>query len=543
MSGRFTYQSSFESIGNVNDPDIVYYNASIVNNNTDDTPSNNTLIDPQIKFNETRDTAIIKDASKYQFSIIRFVLNGANKDLPLFIPAIQSSTGQTDVNLTEYGFGITWEGTVGTTVYNFAPPITYVSYVSETQNPILAPKPRSMASPNYVPNFVLGTDQGWVGTRTYQPGNIVYYTPNGLYYVANTMPPTAPPNLNQNPTTASYTDPATSRTTLYWQITSPDLGQPQDLSSRYYWVYTYSHWVDLVNKALDTANQAVYNLWHTAEPTTAPTTYGAWQVLFPSPIMTYDYASGLFSISYPSAYYSTQAPTGITGVKMALYLNTNSEGLFANFDNVYLNSPTHPTGYGWTTPATPAVLYPAGYTNLQVVEVQGLNENLLPAPAVAPPQGYTGVWCRMTQNYTSTSTLWSPIDSIVFTSTLLPLMNEQTAPPNALGTRNTGNSTTTSQSAFTPIITDVALDLSSDPSAYRKMIYYAPSAEYRMADFQNSKTDIRNIDIQVFWKNRLDNGLYPIQMFNLSSVSFKLMFRKKQMSKGEEARAMSGGGY
>jgi hypothetical protein len=149
----------------------------------------------------------------------------------------------------------------------------------------------------------------------------------------------------------------------------------------------------------------------------------------------------------------------------------------------------------------------------------------------------------MTQNYVSTSTLWSPIDSIVFTSTLLPLQNEQTAPPNTLGTRNTGNSTATSQSAFSPIITDVSLDLGSDPSAYRKMIYYAPSAEYRMADFQNSKQDIRNIDIQVFWKNRLDNQLYPVSMFNLSSVSFKLMFRKKQMSKGEENRAMSGGGY
>jgi len=542
MSGRFTYQSSFESIGNVNDPDIVYYNASIVNNNTDDTPSNNTLIDPQIRFNETRDTAIIKDASKYQFSIIRFVLNGANKDLPLFIPAIQSSTGQTDVNLTEYGFGITWEGTVGTTVYNFAPPLTYVSYVSETQNPVLAPKPRSMANPNYVPTFVGGVDVGWVNSRTYLPGNIVYYTPNGLYYVANTMPPLAPPNLNQLPPTATATGLG-GTIFPYWSVVSPDLGQSQDLSSRYYWVYTYSHWVDMVNTALDNANQAVYNAFHTALPTTAPTTYSAWQVLFPSPIMTWDYASGLFSITYPSAYYSTITAPGITGVKMALYLNTNAEGLFANFDNVYLNSPTHPAGYGWATPAIPAVLYPAGYTNLQVVEIQGLNENLLPAPTVSPPQGYVGVWCRMTQNYTSTSTLWSPIDSIVFTSTLLPLMNEQTAPPNALGTRNTGNSTTTSQSAFTPIITDVALDLSSDPASYRKMIYYAPSAEYRMADFQNSKTDIRNIDIQVFWKNRLDNGLYPIQMFNLSSVSFKLMFRKKTILPKGDNKQIQNAGY
>jgi hypothetical protein len=105
-------------------------------------------------------------------------------------------------------------------------------------------------------------------------------------------------------------------------------------------------------------------------------------------------------------------------------------------------------------------------------------------------------------------------------------MNEQQAPPNNIGAGNIGTNST-SQSAFAPIITDVSLDLSSDGTGYRKMIYYAPNAEYRMADFQNSKQDIRSIDIQVFWKNRLDNQLYPLSMFNLSSVSFKLMFRKK----------------
>jgi len=31
----------------------------------------------------------------------------------------------------------------------------------------------------------------------------------------------------------------------------------------------------------------------------------------------------------------------------------------------------------------------------------------------------------------------------------------------------------------------------------------------------------------VWWKNRLDGKLYPVQMFNLSSVSIKIMFRKR----------------
>jgi hypothetical protein len=66
------YFSSVETMGAGDEPDIVYYNADIINNNTDDTakgiPPGN---DPQIRFNETRDTYIIKDASKYEFSIVR----------------------------------------------------------------------------------------------------------------------------------------------------------------------------------------------------------------------------------------------------------------------------------------------------------------------------------------------------------------------------------------------------------------------------------------------------------------------------------------
>jgi hypothetical protein len=125
-------------------------------------------------------------------------------------------------------------------------------------------------------------------------------------------------------------------------------------------------------------------------------------------------------------------------------------------------------------------------------------------------------------------TLWSPVSSIVFTSTLLPIKSEATGQPNILGTGNLGDSQPTSQSAFQPIITDIALDLiQGGADDYRQFIFYAPSAEYRLADLSPSKQEIRNIDIQVFWKNRLNNQLYPVQMFNLSSVGIKVMFAKK----------------
>ena len=522
---RYRYSSGFETVGDSKDPDIIYYNASIVNNNTDDSASQIPLQDPQIRFNETRDTAIVKDASQYQFSIIRFVMNGANKDLPLFIPAIQSSTGQTDVNLTEYGFGIALEAQIGGTNYNIAPPLSYAIYDPETRNNILAPLPRSVASPNYI-----GV---WDAAVTYSAGQQVYYNPDGRYYQANVVPNVAPPNLNQLPPTAQYGQ------FRYWSQCSSELGQPQDLSTRYYWVYTYSHWVNIMNTTLDTANRAIYTALF-AQGLLPLTTYTEWLAQVPSPVMSYNNSSGLFSISYPSSYASPQSitigTTVLTAVKASLYLNNNMEGLFANFDNVYLNTPVHPAPYGWINAATPvATLFPDGYCNLQIVKALGLNNNLVSGSAILPtPTTYTGIWYVMTQDYLSTTTLWSPIDSIVFTSTLLPIQNEQTAPPNSLGTRNTGNSSATSQSAFSPIITDIALDLQSDPTAYRKMIYYSPAAEYRMSDFQNSKEDIRNIDIQVWWKSRLDNNLYPVSMFNLTSVSFKLMFRKKNwLAKGD----------
>jgi len=497
-------------VGNTPDPDLVYYNASIVNNNTDDTAAQLPASDPQISFNETRATPIIRDASKYQFSIIRFVMNGANKDLPLFIPSIQSSTGQTDVNLTEYGLGIAFDGTKLGVNLNFAPPITYASFVPEVQNTALAPIPRTMASPDYVPTFVAGVDVGWVNTKVYPEGAIVYYTPNGLYYQAYKLTNlVAVPNINFQPDISPNV----------WRVCSSELGQPQDLSTRYYWVSTYSHWVDIINTTLDNANKALWNAYQTAVG--GYNTYDLWLVTYPTPIMTYDPVTGLFSIYYPVSY----TPDGSDGNRTYLYFNTNMEGLFSNFDNIYLNQPVHPAPYNWINPTIVPTLWPANYANLQIVKPLGLNDNVTtPTPPIST---YTSTWTKMTQDYISTSSLWSPIDSIVFTTNLLPVQNENTAQPNALGTRNTGNSSATSKAAFTPIITDVALDLALDPAGYRKMIYYSPNAEYRMADFQNSRQEIKNIDIKVFWKNRLDNNLYPVNMYNLSSVSFKMLFRKK----------------
>ena len=95
------------------DSDMIYYNASIVASQQSDLNPSATPI--QIRFNETRDAPIVKDAAQYYFSIIRFSMNGPNKNLPLFIPIIQTNgfnyTTQTDPNLTIYYASIPYQRT------------------------------------------------------------------------------------------------------------------------------------------------------------------------------------------------------------------------------------------------------------------------------------------------------------------------------------------------------------------------------------------------------------------------------------------------
>jgi len=469
------YFSSVERSGNVDEPDTVYYNADIINNNTSDfstgLPAGN---DPQIRFQETRDTAIIKDASKYEFSIVRFTMDGAGLDLPLFIP--QVVLGQSDPTLT-----------------------TYSVAVSLTQ------------------------------TYRFSDGSLKTFAENAF----------ATPVLFSPETTSTVLAPVPQAPLV-----------SQDLTSRYYWVYTYQHWVDLVNATIyNISNQyspttAWYKLWYlfqqdwlaylttrgltvATDPFPYSTPNAMATSLFAPPELKYDATTGLFSwLGDERAFgtrVSTFTPAGGAGATTApvasLWLNANLAGLLANFKMLIANvglTVTTLSGY------YASVQFPNKfYSNIT-------DYTTTPLSTVTPTQLQAKYWVA-TQDYPSTGNLWSPISSIVFTSTLLPLKNENTAQPVIYGQGNLGLSAPTAQSAFQPIITDISLDTSagSGSALYRQFIYYVPQAEYRMTAFEKSRQEIRTIDIQVYWKNRLNNQLYPVQMFNLSSVSLKILFRKR----------------
>lgn len=623
------YSSSFQSIGqNPSGPDYLYYNADIISNNTDNvgTQSGLALRDPQIVFNETRDSALIRDASQYYFSIVRFTMNGPNKDLPLFIPSIQEGTGQTNENLTVYSMSVGFEQsfitgsppTQTTTTVVAVPQTRFIEYVPDTQNKTLAPTPTSLAvlgfagqysnsvayqvgayvttSPqdpikqNYPdgPFYSLLPQNQWSPTSAYVAGSAVQYQ-NSFFYTPTSIPASLTSNPNPtglgstwiagtpvSPSPFAFSNPANSP---YWTLVTSDEGNAQDVSTRYYWVYSFQHWVDLWN--LTMFNPAA--LTASASSSTRPTSicayqdtyyafYDAW-VLNPAPAVTFPYPTFqdfvnsvyppqmvfnkgefTFTIFADTNGFGPQqiVPYALASTPSAqrpfarLFFNTNMFGLFNNYDNTFFNTPTA-AGQVSTNP----LLYqgyaiPDGYVN-EILFPNKFYQNLVdfrnsPYSVGTPPSGYvTGqalgskVFVKAEQDFSSVDSLWSPISSIVFTSGLLPVKSEATGEPVVYGKDNVGISTATAKSAFQPIVTDIALNLGQTGGAanYRQFIYFTPSAEFRLSDFATSKQDIRNIDIRVWWKNRLDNQLYPLQMYNLSSVSIKVMFKHKDAPEGK----------
>jgi len=593
-------RSEFLKVGGTEDlPDYVYYNADIINNTTADLLGGQAFTDPQIRFNETRDFSLIKDCSQYYFSIIRFTMDGPNKDLPLFIPDIQESTGQTNVNLTSYSVSIpfqqSWRVLAGAgpatkdVLLTILPQQRFVQYASETQNPVIAPIPESTANvgmrrlpagaaaqvynaaypyqigdvfgsaldPVYNtivgPYYRVNSPATWSSTTAYAAGAFVSYLGKGWVAVAPAVG--VAPGVVPGQWTFGVVGFAPPNTT-YYQLVDANQGSPQDLSSRYYWVYTYQHWIDLVNQTLLLAHQDLFAALQVAwnnpagpvQPSATPFPYAnfaAFQAVVQTPQIVFNQPNHHFKIYADSDGFgprlTTFTPTApgvvgaITSPQFRLFFNSNMFGLFTNYNNIYYNTPTLT---GFNLPAlTTAYPVPAtgGYVN-EILFTNKFYQNVadfrLSPYAGVPPLGFVPVAAQKVyyiadQDTSSDDTLWSPISSIVFTSTLIPIRAEQTGVPVELGRGNLGFSAPTTQSAFQPIITDIALPMTGGASDYRQFIFYSPSAEYRLSDFGTSKQDLRNVDIQVFWKNRLDNKLYPIQMFNLSSVSIKVMFRHK----------------
>ena len=495
------------------EPDYIYYNADIINNNSVDKaqlsgPASYVVLpDPQIRFNETRDKALITNAGNYHFSIVRFSMNGANLDLPLFIPSIVGGQIYDDYAV-QYGLQSVYSMTFSyQQFWNVSTSVTPIEITAQTI------------------------------------AEYMYWRPQNRNDVL------APPPAKDQPIGPTN----------------------QDISSRWWWANDYTYVLGLINEDVllygwgDLYAQFV-SAWGAATTDACPyvTLSDFINGVGAPPQITWDSVARTMTFYADSSCFGQRLESFVnlgtpgtpsTAPYCRVFMNNNMYGLFSGFSTIYYNEATIPATYpvspGTTAPPfSPLTQVDQGTQELIFTNkfYQNVTDYRQSPYSGTPPLGYVPTtpynlqkaYWAVYQDFSCVDTLWSPIASIVFQSSLMPIVKEAINPPTDLGTGNLAQSISNTngvgvaQSAFSPIITDVAIDqFGVGAEGYRHFLYYAPTAEYRMADTAGNQ-DIRNIDISVFWKARLTGQIYPIQMFNLANVSIKVMFRKKGVDSSKD---------
>lgn len=122
----------------------------------------------------------------------------------------------------------------------------------------------------------------------------------------------------------------------------------------------------------------------------------------------------------------------------------------------------------------------------------------------------------------STIDQWSPIDSILFVTTKIPIISNQLSSPKIYLDGNERKIGNTFQN-FSNIITDI----SSGDLCYKPSLLYTPGSEYRLVDLETDQ-GLTSIDVSVMFKDKI-GALHPVFIAPNSSASIKLLFRKKKL--------------
>lgn len=511
MATRFYSSVEYGNARPSNDPDVLYFNATINNNNAGDLLGGQ--VDPQVTASYQRTFPLLQDAGDYMMSVVRMSTNGATRNLPLLIPQIQEST----IQGTQWLAGIS--GNKMTINSTPAPNIAVGQAFVGSGTAILvtdaglrvgavpytltlgadgAPITLSVAPPVGQTTWTLSStpaDGFWPGGNGYEGG---FYKVNGIsngsFFVGSAQ---SDIDATIYSFTIVATDPAgepiadASQEFVEWETQEPAVRPPatpvitQELGNSYYYCYSYDWWVMLCNKALARA-------W-----------LGAGSPGTSAPVMTYFLNPGgavVFTIN-PNAsdWIAPGDPANSNSINYRLYMNSNMANLFNNFPGVWEND---------INGQTFQVYHSTNYVTPSGFPADGNHDAI--------------------QEFPSTSG-WTPVDALVLTTSLLPITAEQTTPPSLVGASDTGYNRGVSEAAFQPILLDVTKMDIMGANDWRQSFTWEPSGEYRMVSLTAQNSPIANVDIIAWWRNRLDDALYPLRLSNGSSLSVKIMFRRKQM--------------
>lgn len=243
-------------------------------------------------------------------------------------------------------------------------------------------------------------------------------------------------------------------------------------------VFSYNHFMTMINNTFETAFNALKTVYPLAPPTEAP-------------YMSYNPLNYLCTL-----YCQTLYDEDVAGPTIEIYFNNI---LYYFFDNFYV------IRVGEQSP---------DYKDYKFV-ITNLRNNLIQSDANNPDIDAGNQYYKNEQEY-PTLYNFSDTKTISFKSCLFPTAPEFT------------QTNTNQVLAGEKILTDFEpLQSFSDPSGFRGYIQYFPQGSYRLINL-TSNSPLKNIDLQISYKDEFNND-YPLLIPRNSTVTVKLMFIKKSL--------------
>jgi len=265
----------------------------------------------------------------------------------------------------------------------------------------------------------------------------------------------------------------------------------------------------------------VLRQYHGDGPTGSFSSAGITGTFYSNPIITIlPNSTGVTGNSWqikPSIVTSSTLATPSVNGQSVLEMNLNdNEVVFNPGDTLKV------TQYEPILPVGPIYL-PENVVQVDLSAGNGVVETLKSIFPSSPDTGATYV--VLAQDYESTSTLWSPVASIVLATTFIPVREEFSGQGIVLGTSNNGTQGNTTTGSFQKVLLETPVDDITPQVGYRGMLKYERRTDI-FSSLSLSNDDLSNLDIGIFWRNRLTNKLIPLTLFNGGSSNIRLMFKK-----------------
>jgi len=328
--------------------------------------------------------------------------------------------------------------------------------------------------PVFVPIIQLKQPNGTFNT---DPNKTIYsitmtYTSGGTTYSYESFMEWQPQNLSiQVPTPPSQNSP-----------------QVQDNSLAYYNCYNVQWVIQLIQNTFNSA-LAGLNAILTTAGVPIPTTN--------APVITYNVDTACCTIYVDALVYDPSPPSSVAN-PVKIYFNSTMYGLLDSFLFTYL---------GATTVNNSGQNY-----QLVIDSFNGTNQTPLPT---LDPSPYNATFTSQT---TSTIGLWSPVQSIIFTSNTLPINQTHILPSVVLlEGQNIGPNSSISN------VQNIITSFQSPNNLYRPSITYEPSV-YRFISL-NGNNQLKLFNIQCYWQD-WSGGINNFLLGSQQNFGMLIMFKK-----------------